>query len=87
FPGFDFTASVSSAFNSSPKKSQVIDPLYARIVGTNISTQPDATATKTEVGNLIDSLASCSGAKCADTHGVVKAACASMLGSAAMLVQ
>ena len=87
FPGFDFTAPVSSAFNSAAKKSQVTDPLYARIVGTNISTQPDPTATKTEVGNLIDSLASCSGAKCADTHGVVKAACASMLGSAAMLVQ
>jgi len=87
FPGFNFGAPVSTAFNSAAKKSQVIDPLYARIVGTSISSQPDATSTKTEVGNLIDSLASCSGTKCADTQGVVKAACASMLGSAAMLVQ
>jgi len=87
FPGFNFGAAVSTAFDSPAKKSQVIDPLYARIVGTNISTQPDATATKAEVGTLIDSLAACSGTKCADTHGVVKAACASMLGSAAMLVQ
>jgi hypothetical protein len=87
FPGFNFGAPVSTAFDSAAKKSQVMDPLYTRIVGTNVSTQPDASATKTEVGNLIDSLASCSGVKCADTHGVVKAACASMLGSAAMLVQ
>ena len=87
FPGFNFGASVATAFDSAAKKSQVLDPLYARIVGTNISTQPDAASTKNEVSTLIDSLASCSGTKCADTHGVVKAACASMLGSAAMLVQ
>jgi hypothetical protein len=87
FPGFNFGAPVSTAFDSSTKTDQVIDPLLARVVGTNISTQPALGTTKTEVATLINHLATCSGVKCADTKGVVKAACASVLGSAAMLVQ
>ncbi len=87
FSPFDFSAGVSTAFNTDTKKDQVINPLLAKMVGTNVSTQPDVTATGDEVRGLIGKLVSCSGSKCADTKGVVKAACASVLGSAAMLVQ
>ncbi len=86
FPGFDFSAGVATAFNSGAKQNQIIDPLMAKMVGANISTQPDDAATRTEVASLIGHLAGCSGAQCS-TNGVVKGACASVLGSAAMLVQ
>ena len=86
FPGFDFSAGVATAFNSGAKQNQIIDPLMAKMVGANISTQPNDAATRTEIGTLIGHLAGCSGAQCS-TNGVVKGACASALGSAAMLVQ
>jgi Concanavalin A-like lectin/glucanases superfamily len=86
FPGFNVSLAVGSAF-SAAGRSAIVDPLYARMVGATIGTQPDETTTKAEVNALIDRLVVCSGADCADTRGVVKAACASVLGSAAMLVQ
>jgi hypothetical protein len=86
FQGFNFGASVGAAFDTAGRNA-VIDPLLAKIVGTNVSSQPDPVTTKAEVNGLIDHLTSCSTAPCANTKGVVKAACASVLGSAAMLVQ
>ncbi len=86
FTGFNFSAPVATAFDTAGKKNQIIDPLLARMIGTNISTQPDPTEVRAEVSALIDGLDNCSGAKCS-TSGIVKAACASVLGSAAMLVQ
>jgi hypothetical protein len=56
------------------------------MVGSNIGTQPSTADVKTEVNSLIDQLSSCSGAQCS-TVGVAKGACASVLGSAAMLVK
>jgi len=88
FNGFNFGAALSTAFDSPTKKNQVIDPLLAKmLVMASVNSQPDPAATKAEVGALIDRLTSsgCSGANC--TKGVVKGACASVLGSAAMLVQ
>jgi len=76
----------TSAF-SPVGRDAVIDPLLGKMVGTNISSQPDPVATKAEINSLIDRLTSCTTAPCATTKGVVKAACASVLGSAAMLVQ
>jgi len=89
FNGFNFGALVGTAFNSQLKKNQVIDPLLSRIlVLSTVGSQPDPLATKAEVSTLIDRLVNCGGGPgCANTAGVVKAACASVLGSAAMLVQ
>jgi len=87
FPGFDFSASVSTAFNSGAKQAQIIDPLMSKMVGANIPTQPDDAATRTEVSNLIGQLDGCVAGPQCSTNGVVKGACASVLGSAAMLVQ
>nr|NIS42141.1 LamG domain-containing protein [Desulfuromonadales bacterium] len=56
--------------------------------GLNINTQPDVTAVRTEIGNLIDRLIPCSGTECDNrVEKVMKGACASVLGSAAMLIQ
>ena len=58
------------------------------MVGNGISTQPDLTALEGEVNSLVDDLiASSVSVNSERTEGIVKAACASVLGSAAMLVQ
>jgi hypothetical protein len=85
FPGFPFGTSSSTAFNN---PDLVIDPLINNMVGTGISTQPDLAALRGEVESLISDLAACGGSCESDrTERIVKAACASVLGSAAMLVQ
>ena len=84
FPGFDFDANVSQAFNNT---ALVIDPLLERGIGTAI-TQPDHTAVRSELDGLITRLSSCGGSCEPDrTERVVKGACAAVLGSAAVLVQ
>jgi hypothetical protein len=79
FPGFDFSAAASSAFNN---RALVIDPLINRMVGRNIATQPEITELTNEVNALIDRLI-----PGGQTTSIMKGACASVLGSAAMLVQ
>ncbi len=85
FPGFPFGTSQDTAFND---RGLVLDPLIDNMVGNGIGTQPDLTALRGEVNALIDTLIACGGSCEPDrTERVVKAACASVLGSAAMLVQ
>lgn len=89
FPGFDFGAGAATAFNTMPKRDQVLDPLVKRIMGTNLATQPGAASVKTELNSLIDRLSAC-GSGCDNatrTQTVVKASCAATLGSAVMLLQ
>lgn len=85
FPNFNFNAGIGTAFSD---RSQVLDPLIDNMVGRGVGTQPDLTAMTGEVNALIDRLVAC-GSNCeADrTERVMKAACASVLGSAAVLVQ
>jgi hypothetical protein len=84
FPGFDFTANVSSAFNDT---TGVIDPLLERAIG-SVGTQPDHGAVRAELDALITRLTQCGGSCESDrTERVVKAACAAVLGSAAVMVQ
>jgi hypothetical protein len=80
WPGFPWGTSKSTAFND---KSLVTDPLVARMVGVNLPTQPDEAAVAAEVDDLLDRLIAGAG----DTNAIMKGACASTLGSAAMLVQ
>ena len=88
FAGFDFSADVSTAFDATGR-AQIIDPLLANMIGNaNLGTQPDHTDVTTEVNWLITELTNCGGSCFADqTERVVKGACASVLGGAAMLVQ
>lgn len=85
FPGFPFAADSSIAFTD---RDLLLDPLINNMVGVGISTQPDLADLRAEVNALVDDLIACGGSCEADrTERVVKAACASVLGSAAMLVQ
>ncbi|MFE8069807.1 LamG domain-containing protein [Marinobacteraceae bacterium S3BR75-40.1] len=87
FPGFDFSASAGSAFDAAGR-AQIIDPLYDRLVGQNLASQPAKADVDSELNNLIDTLTSCAGSCPADrTETVVKATCAAVLGSATTLVQ
>ena len=85
FPGFPFGTDVSTAFDD---RSLLINPLIDNMVGNGIGTQPDLVTLTGEVNSLVDDLVACGGSCEADrTERVVKAACAAVLGSAAMLVQ
>ena len=79
FPGLDFTAAPGVALAD---RSLVIDPLLARMVGTGLSSQPADAAMRSELESLITTI-SASG----NTPTAVKATCAAVLASAAMLMQ
>jgi hypothetical protein len=87
FPGFDFSAPASTAFDHGGK-SLVTGPLLSRFVGSNLASQPGVADVETELGNLMERLTSCGTGCPADrTETVVKASCAAVLGSATTLVQ
>ncbi len=85
WPNFDWNEGLTTAFNV---RSEVLDPLVANMVGLNINTQPDIVALEGEVNALITRLVNCGGSCEADrVERIMKGACASVLGSAAMLIQ
>lgn len=88
WPGFPFGASAASAFDTPPERDSIFVPLLTRAMGTSLNSQPDEAAVRTELDNLVVDLTSCGGACAADrTKTVVKAACATTIGSAVTLVQ
>jgi mono/diheme cytochrome c family protein len=97
FPGF-FTAgqppeSADSAFDSTPKRALVTGPLVDNVMNTGLTVQPDPAAVSAELDSLIAVLTACatgttpSCATSTRTEQIVKASCAAVLGSAAMLIQ
>lgn len=97
WPSFDFDAPAATAF-STGNRSNFIDPLLARVVGQTptgpqLATQPSYSALYTELAtfqaaggrpdNLVDRLL----AGPSDTRAIAKGVCASVLGSAATLLQ
>ncbi len=97
FPGF-FTdgaapESAATAFDSAGKRALVTGPLVDGVMNTGLTVQPDPLAVSAELDDLITILTACAtgpAPSCATstrTEQVVKAACAAMLGSAAMLLQ
>lgn len=88
FPGFDFNADAADAFDTQGERNLVISPLLARMVGSNLDSQPENTDIQNELNDLMDILTACGGSCAADrTETVVKATCAAVLGSATTLVQ
>jgi mono/diheme cytochrome c family protein len=89
FTGFDFSQPASSAFTTSAR--QVLSTtLLDNMIGNGISTQPERTDVEAELNSLITGLTNCSNGKVCDpqyTQTVVKASCAAIVGSAAMLIQ
>jgi Concanavalin A-like lectin/glucanases superfamily len=85
FPGLQLNAAPSVAFAD---PSLVISPLLARGIGSNLASQPLSADVSAELSSLIGNLSSC-GASCPAnrTRTVTKAACAAVLGSAAVLIK
>lgn len=88
FPGFNFSASAATAFDTQGEKDLITGPLLSKVVGSNLPSQPANADVKTELESLMTTLTACGGGCAADrTESVVKASCAAALGSAVMLVQ
>lgn len=92
FPAFNFGAAPASAFDAAGRDA-LITPLIDRMLSANsgaskfVGTQPNPTATRSELNALIDRLASSVSADTTGTATVVKASCAAVAGSAAMLIE
>ncbi len=84
WPDFDWNAGLATAFDD---RAAVTGPIIDTMIGTGLPTQPDTAAVEAELNALIDRLASCSGCGDERVAPVMKASCAAVLGSAAMLVQ
>jgi hypothetical protein len=85
FPGLAFGADPDIALSDTDL---VINPLLQHIVGSGLTTQPDPGDVRLEMDTLIQNLKPCPGGNCSGrTESIVKAACASLLGSAAMMIQ
>ncbi len=85
FPGLNLAASPATAFADT---SALIDPLLAKGVGTNIATQPADADVRAELNGLVSRLGSCGAGCAADrTKTITKAACATVLGSGALLLK
>jgi len=99
FPGFDFSATVATAFNTSTKRDQIIEPLLTRLIaneqadGSNpdsaLASQPDPADLRLELNQLLDGMVASCGTDCGASRTLtsVKASCAATFGSALMLLQ
>ncbi|MGB5426074.1 MAG: LamG domain-containing protein [Gammaproteobacteria bacterium] len=93
FPQFDFNETADNAFDTATQRDRIIVPLLERVMNTGLTTQPDPALVTSELDDLMLILTDCANGpapSCATarrTREVVKATCAAMLGSAAMLIQ
>lgn len=88
FPGFNFAAPASTAFDTPAERALISGPLIARAVGTGMASQPTAAEVTAEVDAMIGRLTTCGAGCAADrTEVVVKSACAAVIGSASTLLQ
>jgi hypothetical protein len=91
FPGLDLAQPAGTYFSSQANMNLVINPLIINTQitttnGTQIVTQPQASAVATELTNLITTL-SAGQNQAGRTAAVTTAACAAVLGSAALMLQ
>ena len=94
FGGFDFAQAPSVAY-AGTARNQVIDPLIDNIMGIAVMDQPDFVSVRDELGyatsdgirpdNLVDRLIN--SVDNPDSAAIAKGVCASVLGSAVMLIQ
>ena len=90
FPGLNLTAPPATAFADT---TALIDPLLANGLGSNLMTQPADSDVRAEVNSLVTSLVNCNPsdptctATAARTKTITKAACATVLGSGAVLIK
>jgi hypothetical protein len=93
FPAIGDPETADTAFDSPAKRSLVITPLINNIIGTGLTTQPDAIDVTAELDQLILILTGCAigpTPTCATvlrSEQITKAACAATVGSAVTLLQ
>ena len=91
FPSFNFGLAPSAALDAAGRDA-LITPLIDHVLSANsagarfVATAPSATAVRTELNALIDRLAQSVSGDTIGTATVVKASCAAVAGSAAMLI-
>jgi len=87
---FQFTSPVSGAFSNQAQRDIIISNLVNKMVGTNLGGQPSLVELQPDLDQLITELSSgCNVASDCDqarTRTIVKAACAAVLGSAAVII-
>ncbi|GAA5442979.1 hypothetical protein Misp06_01155 [Microbulbifer sp. NBRC 101763] len=97
FPGFDFSASAGTAFDSADKRALVINPLMESLLGhemnwhdgshSQLSSAPDLSTVEAELNSLINTMTACgNGCEAGRTETTVKAVCAAAMGSAMILI-
>lgn len=89
-PAVAFGAGPNTALDTAAERDVVTNRLLDRMVGVNLSTQPNRTALNAEVSTLLAGFVQgCTAATCdaTRTRAFVKAACTSVLSSAVMLIQ
>jgi hypothetical protein len=86
FPGLNLAAAPAVAFAD---PTLLTMPLINRGVGLGLNRQPLPLDVSTEINSLIGNLSACGGAACPAnrTRTITKAACAAVLGSAAVLIK
>jgi hypothetical protein len=84
FPGMNFNAAPGSVFANNGAMDLVVQPLYIKLIGQNINTQPTNAAVSTELYNLITTLTTSptTAAPAARTQQISMAACTAVLSSA-----
>jgi len=93
FPGFNFNQAPSAAFSSQANINLMLTPLIDHMLSANtaankfLATQPTPASVTTEIDNLITKLTASVSANAAGTATIVKASCAAIAGSSAMIVQ
>ncbi|NQD37277.1 LamG domain-containing protein [Permianibacter sp. IMCC34836] len=86
FPGVNFAAGPTVALDATGRNN-VINPLIAHVMASNVTSQPNVADVQTEMNALITRLAASGGNTSARTITIVKSVCAATVGNAAMLVQ
>jgi hypothetical protein len=88
FPGFDFTAPPTTAFASAAQRDLLFNPLFDRMVGDALVSQPSraevVTALDTMTNHLLQACATPGACTAQRTTAIAKGACAAVLGSAAV---
>lgn len=87
FPGVDLSRPVTEVFGTAAARSQLLDPLVERMLGSALDSQPHDEM-REELDQLITRLSVCgTGCEAERSRVVTKASCAAALGAASMLVQ
>jgi hypothetical protein len=88
FGAFPFTSPAGTVFGVQANRDLLTGSLIDGMLGTNLATQPDPAAVRTELEALIDTLvAGCGVCDAERTRTVAKATCAAVLSSAAVQLQ